>query len=76
MIRYVPIKEASGKLAELVKSLAPGDEIVLTEGRQAVARLAPSSGDLPPRQPGLLKGKLHIIDDSDDWIAEHFKDYM
>jgi len=76
MIRYVSVEEASGRFVELVKSLTPGDEITLTEGRRAVARISPSSGDLPARRPGSLKGKPRIIDDSDDWVAEHFKDYM
>jgi antitoxin (DNA-binding transcriptional repressor) of toxin-antitoxin stability system len=76
MIRYVSVEEPSGRFAELVKSLAPGDEIVLTEGHRIIARISPSSGELPPRRPGTLKGKLRITDDSDDWIAEHFKDYM
>jgi antitoxin (DNA-binding transcriptional repressor) of toxin-antitoxin stability system len=76
MIRYVSVKEAPAQLVELIKTLPPGDEIVLTDGARAVARISPTTEPLPPRQPGTLKGKLRIIDDNDDWIAEHFKDYM
>jgi len=68
--------DASVGLAALLRDLAPGGEVTVTEGTREVARLVapPSTG--APRKPGSLKGKLKIIDDSDDVILEHFKDYL
>jgi antitoxin (DNA-binding transcriptional repressor) of toxin-antitoxin stability system len=76
MVRYLSVDDAAMKFAELVKSLAPGDEIAVTDGTRLVARIHPVSESLTPRQPGLCKGMIEIIDDSDDVILEHFKDYI
>jgi len=75
MSESISIEQASGRLAELVHSLGPTDEIVLTENDQPVARLSLSSRLGPPRVPGLQKGQITIISDDDDHL-EDFKDYM
>jgi antitoxin (DNA-binding transcriptional repressor) of toxin-antitoxin stability system len=75
MSHTVSIQQASSQLGELVRSLGPNDEIVLTDNDQPVARIVPSPAG-ESRQPGLWKGKLEIIDDSDDVILDHFQDYL
>ncbi|MCL6613901.1 MAG: type II toxin-antitoxin system prevent-host-death family antitoxin [Firmicutes bacterium] len=55
----VTIQEAQAKLADLIHNLSPGDEVVITENNQPVAKLVsqlPKSkaGLRPP--PGLGKG--------------------
>ena len=58
----VTIEEAQSKLTELIHGLAPGEEVVLTENDQPVARLvAVCTPAFKPREPGTLKrdGALH-----------------
>jgi prevent-host-death family protein len=52
------IEEAQKNLPELIRRLQSGDEVVITENDQPVARLvaAPSEPLRQPRQPGMLKG--------------------
>ena len=75
MSHTVPIQIASSKLSELVLALGPGDEIVLTNNDVPVARIVPNV-PTASRMPGAWKGKLEIIDDSDDAILEQFQDYL
>ena len=72
----VTIKEAEAKLSELIHQLKPGEEVVITENDQPVAKLvgeAPSARK--PRQRGSAKGKL-IVHAEDDEHLEDFKEYM
>jgi len=72
----VPIDEAQSRLAELIRQLAPGEEIIITENQQPVARLAAEKS--PPRQrrvPGLGKGMITILSDDDDHLKD-FEEYM
>jgi antitoxin (DNA-binding transcriptional repressor) of toxin-antitoxin stability system len=75
MSHTVSIQQASSKLSELVLALGPGDEIVLTNNDRPVARIVPNV-ITTKRTAGAWKGKLEIIDDTDDDILEHFQDYM
>jgi antitoxin (DNA-binding transcriptional repressor) of toxin-antitoxin stability system len=63
----ITVEEAQAKLKELIDKLAPGEEIVLTENQQPVAKLV---GERPARSPrpapGLGKGSiLHMAPDFD-----------
>lgn len=65
-------------LPELLDSLAPGDEVILTRNQQPVAKLTseqskPQSGLRPP--PGLGKGFITIISDDDEHLRD-FAEYM
>jgi antitoxin (DNA-binding transcriptional repressor) of toxin-antitoxin stability system len=75
MSHILSIQQASGQLGELVRSLHPDDEIILTDNNQPVARIVPS-GPPTPRNAGAWKGKLEILDDSDEVILEHFAEYL
>jgi len=68
----VTIEEAQAKLKELVHQLAPGDEIIITENDQAVARLRSGSGHPIKRPlPGLGKGSvLFMAPDFDEPLDE------
>jgi antitoxin (DNA-binding transcriptional repressor) of toxin-antitoxin stability system len=76
MSHTLSIEQASARLDQLVSDLGPGDEIVLTKDDKPVARIVPDSSSLRPREAGTCKGMIDILDDSDDIILEHFKDYM
>jgi antitoxin (DNA-binding transcriptional repressor) of toxin-antitoxin stability system len=80
----VTLQEAQATLPELIHRLALGEEVVITENDQAVARLVLNS--LPSTQPtepqnqwpckaGSAKGKIWMAADFDEPLEE-FKEYM
>ena len=87
MSQTIPIERASSELRVLVRSIQLGDEIVLTDNEKPVARIVseqshePASPKHQPEQAskaglGAWTGKLHILDDGEDVVLEHFKDYL
>jgi antitoxin (DNA-binding transcriptional repressor) of toxin-antitoxin stability system len=75
MSHTIPLDQVSAQLPGLVRALAPGDEIVLTDHDKPIARIVPSA-PRPKRVAGTCKGMLEILDDSDDVVLEDFKEYM
>jgi len=76
MSAVISIEEAQARLAELIASLQPGEELVITQNERPVARLIAQSREArQPRKPGSAKGKLVILADDDDHL-EDFKEYM
>ena len=75
MSHTISVEEASTRLGGLVGALGPGDEIILTVNDLPVARIVPNA-EMKDRVAGVCKGMLEIIDDDDDVILEHFKDYL
>jgi len=72
----VTIEEAQAKLPELIDTLAPGEEVIITRNQQPVAKLVGQQRLLrQPRRPGSAKGKLKILVE-DNEHSEDFKDYM
>jgi antitoxin (DNA-binding transcriptional repressor) of toxin-antitoxin stability system len=71
------VEEAQSRLKEFIDNLAPGEEIVLTENQQRVAKLVGERPARPPRPaPGLGKGSiLYMAPDFDEPLDE-FKEYM
>jgi antitoxin (DNA-binding transcriptional repressor) of toxin-antitoxin stability system len=74
----ITIEEAQAKLKELIHKLAPGEEVIITEKQQPVAKLvnqppSPKPGLRPP--PGLGKGFITIIADDDEHLKD-FEEYM
>lgn len=72
----VDVQEANGHLVELIKKALSGEEVVLSEGDQPLARLVPLKARKPLRQPGSAKGKILYISPDFDEPLEDFKDYM
>ena len=71
----ITIEEAQAKLADLIHNLTPGEELVITENNQPVAKLVAST---PPRlrpEPGLCKGWITIVSDDEEHLKE-FAEYM
>lgn len=71
------VEEAQRTLVELVDSLTPGEEILITKDHVPVARLV---GDRPappsPRRLGFLRGTVLYVSPDFDEPLEDFKDYM
>jgi antitoxin (DNA-binding transcriptional repressor) of toxin-antitoxin stability system len=63
----VTLQEAQANLKLLIDKLAPGEEIVITGNKQAVARLVGERPAAPRPAPGLGKGSiLHMAPDFDE----------
>jgi antitoxin (DNA-binding transcriptional repressor) of toxin-antitoxin stability system len=74
----VTIQEAQAKLPDLIHKLMPGDELVITENNQPVAKLVIESPKQKPSlrpPPGLGKGCITIISDDDEHLKD-FAEYM
>ncbi len=71
----LPLEEAQARLPELIENLAPGEEIVITQKGQPVAKLVGSRPARKPRQPGSCKGMLTILSEGDEHL-EHFKECL
>ncbi len=74
----ITIDEAQAKLKELIHNLAPGEELVITENQQPVAKLVNQppnrkAGLRPP--PGLGKGFITIVSDDEEHLQD-FAEYM
>lgn len=72
------IQEAQSQLADLIHRLAPGEEVVITENNQPVAKLVSAPSKLksalrPP--PGLGKGCITVIADDNEHLQD-FSEYM
>jgi antitoxin (DNA-binding transcriptional repressor) of toxin-antitoxin stability system len=68
----VTIQEAQAKLPDLIHTLKPGDEVVITENEQPVARLL-RVWERPG--PGLGKGMITVVADDEEHLKD-FEEYM
>jgi len=71
----ITIQEAKSKLSDLIRQLKPGDEVVITENNQPVARLIPATAQ-PQRKLGTLKGTVTYMATDFDAPLDEFKEYM
>jgi prevent-host-death family protein len=71
------VEEAQAKLSELIHNLQPGEEVVITENDQPVARLVPAEKrPRTPRRPGTLRGTVKYMAPDFDAPLDDFKEYM
>ncbi|MCI0418739.1 MAG: type II toxin-antitoxin system Phd/YefM family antitoxin [Acidobacteria bacterium] len=76
MSSNVTLQEAQAHLAELIAKLAPGEEVVILQNDQPIAKLVGEPAAIrQPRQPGSAKGRLTILANDDDHLDD-FKEYM
>ncbi len=79
MFTTITIDEAQARLKDVIRQLAPGEEVVITENQQPVAKLVgePSRPARPPRPgPGLCKGMITYMAPDFDAPLEDMKEYM
>ena len=75
----VTLQEAQSRLPELIHGLILGDELVITENDQPVAKLARAPAEPKtqwPCQAGSAKGSIHWMAPDFDAPLEEFKEYM
>jgi len=72
----LPIQLAQAQLPELIHQLAPGDEVVITENDQPVARILPPRPAQVSRKLGSLRGTVLYMAPDFNAPLEEFKEYM
>ena len=75
----VPLQEAQAKLPELIRQLASGEEVIITENDQPVARIVPPTATAarkPQRKLGTLRGTVLYMAPDFDAPLDVFKEYM
>jgi prevent-host-death family protein len=73
MTATIDLHDAKVQLSELVERVRLGEEIVLTEAGEPVARLV-AEHSRKPREPGSAKGQLVIHDNFDDPLPDDLLD--
>jgi prevent-host-death family protein len=79
MSTTITVDEAQAKLKELIHHMVPGEEIIITENQEPVAKLVsePAKPQLKQRPgPGLCKGMITYIAPDFDAPLEDMKEYM
>jgi antitoxin (DNA-binding transcriptional repressor) of toxin-antitoxin stability system len=70
------MEQAQATLPELVARVAGGEEIIILQNQQPVAKLVAQQQALrKPRRPGSAKGKLLILQEDDEHLRD-FEEYM
>ena len=76
MSATITVEEAQAHLKELIGNLAPGEELVITEGQRPVAKIVGQGMPVrKPRRAGSAKGKLVILKEDDEHLKD-FEEYM
>lgn len=74
-MKQISLEEAQANLPDIVHRLAAGEEVVITEQDQTVARLiGGSNGERRARRPGSAKGQLTVLVEDDEHLQD-FRDY-
>jgi antitoxin (DNA-binding transcriptional repressor) of toxin-antitoxin stability system len=77
-VRTVTVQEAQTRLAEIIETLPPGEELIITRDSKPVAtiRATPSATPKKQRQLGTLRGSVLYIAPDFDAIPEGFEEYV
>jgi prevent-host-death family protein len=71
----ISLSDAQANLADLIHRLHPGEEVVITENEQPIARIVPTTVPTE-RKLGTLKGTVLYMAPDFDEPLEDFKEYM
>jgi len=76
MLPTMSIEEVQATLPEIIRKLGPGEEVLITQDDQPVAKLVSQpKAARQPRRPGSAKGIL-VIHSEDDEHLQDFAEYM
>jgi prevent-host-death family protein len=73
--RAIDLSHAKSQLPDLVRQAARGEDVILTDGGEPVAKIIPITRAQGPRQFGSAKGLIRMADDFDEPL-EDFREYM
>ena len=79
MAATITVEEAQANLKELLHRMAPGEEVVITENQQPIARLVSQFAKAPQSSrpgPGLCQGMLTYMAADFDAPLEDMREYM
>jgi antitoxin (DNA-binding transcriptional repressor) of toxin-antitoxin stability system len=71
----VTIEEAQARLPELIQQLVPGEELLITQNAQPVAKLIGQPREEPHPVFGRGRGKVIVVSEDDEHLKD-FEDYM
>jgi prevent-host-death family protein len=74
MAGHVTADEAANRLPDLLDRVKQGEEIVIAQGGNAVAKLVPVSRERRRRILGAFKGRVRIADDFNAPLPDHIID--
>lgn len=66
----VNVYEAKARLSALIAEAEQGGEVVIARAGRPVVRLIAISRPTLPREPGALRGRIHVADDFDAYDAD------
>jgi prevent-host-death family protein len=72
-VHITNISEAKSQLSALIEQVQSGKEIVIGKAGKPVAKLVRFENSDSPRNPGALRGKIHISEDFDE-LPEDLRD--
>jgi prevent-host-death family protein len=64
------VHQAKTNLSRLIKEAESGKEVIITRGKQPVARLVPVAGVSKKRIPGSMRGQLWSAPDAFDPLSD------
>lgn len=71
----ITLEEAQKRLVELIRQLEPGEELVITENEEPVAKLVSQPKLRRRREPGRCKGMITLLVEDDEHL-EGFEETM
>jgi antitoxin (DNA-binding transcriptional repressor) of toxin-antitoxin stability system len=74
MSASITVEEAQAHLKEIISQLAPGDEVIITEHQQPIAKLVAARP--AERKLGTMRGTVRYMAPDFDAPLEDFKEYM
>jgi prevent-host-death family protein len=72
MVKTVDLSEPNATLAELVSLVTSGNQVVVTQAGNPVARLVPVDAVMEPRVPDLHPGAFEPSEDFDAPLPDEF----
>ena len=76
MSTTITLEEAQSRLGELVRTLTLGDEVVITQNQEPIAKLVGQRrSERKPRIPGNCKGMITLAVEDDEHLKD-FEEYM
>ncbi len=67
MSTVLSLSEAKAKFSEVVERASKGEDIIITRMWRTTVRITRFEPASPNRRLGLLKGRIRLADDFDEW---------